>query len=247
MSKKVVLITGASSGIGEAIARNFSKHNYCVAIHYRSGKDRAEKIMQDLMEQGNPDVSIHEADLSEPANCKKLQDEVESRYGRIDVLVNNAGAAEDKPFLFLGEADVSTTFQRNLTSPLILARHVAKGMVKRKYGRIINISSIVASVGNPGQTIYASSKGALESATKTMAVELARFGVTANCIAPGFIDTPMTAKLPEKVKTQLLSMVPVGRLGNPNEVAEAIIFLASDGASYITGSTIHVNGGMYQG
>ena len=120
-------------------------------------------------------------------------------------------------------------------------------MRDQNYGRIINISSIVASVGNPGQTIYASSKGALESATKTMAVELARFGVTANCIAPGFIDTPMTAKLPEKVKTQLLSMVPVGRLGNPNEVAEAIIFLASDGASYITGSTIHVNGGMYQG
>ena len=238
--KKVALITGASRGIGRACAKALSEEGYHIAIHYRSGEEAARQLAEEL--EGS---EIFCADLSDEALCKELVANVKKKMGRIDVLVNNAGMSIDQVVTFAKPADFDTLLQVNLKPVFMLTKLVTKTMIKQKSGRIINMSSVVGHTGNGGQSMYAATKGAITSFTKSIASDLAPFGILANCIAPGFIGTDMTQALSDEAKEAIMGKIPLKRLGRPEEVADAVRFLSSDRSSYITGSTIHVNGGMY--
>lgn len=240
MEQKVALVTGASRGIGRACAEALAKQGYLVAIHYRS-QEHLAKEAADAM----PGSKIFQADLSSEEQCKELAKKVKEAFGRIDVLVNNAGMSIDQLITFAKPSDFDQILDVNLKSVFNLTKSVSKHMIKQKTGRIINLTSVVGHTGNAGQSMYAASKGAITAFTKSIAADLAGFGILANCVAPGFIKTDMTDALPSEAKEAILGKVPLKRLGSPDEVAACVCFLASDGASYITGSTLHVNGGMY--
>lgn len=240
MSEKVALITGASRGIGKACAKALAESGYRIAVHYRSGHDEAVALCNEIK-----NAMPFKADLSDEAQVSELVKAVKSEMGRIDVLVNNAGMSIDQVIAFAKPEDFQKLIQVNLTSVFLMTKLVSKIMIKQKEGRIINMSSVVGHTGNAGQSMYAATKGAITAFTKSIAQDLAPFGILCNTIAPGFIDTEMTGTLPPEVKEAILSKVPLKRLGRPEEIAGVVEFLASDKAGYITGSTIHVNGGMY--
>jgi 3-oxoacyl-[acyl-carrier protein] reductase len=239
------MITGASRGIGRAIARRFaSKDSDLVVTH--SGSDLT--AMSALGEELAPLCHSFEArrfSVSEASDATEAVAETIKSYGRLDVLINNAGVTRDGLCVRMADEDFSKVLNVNLTGAFNMCRAAARHMMKQRYGRIINVSSVVAFTGNPGQVNYAASKAGLIALTKSLALELAPRTVTVNAVAPGYIDTDMTASLDGKVKEGLLSRIPLGRVGLPEEVAEAVHFLASDAAGYITGQTIHVNGGLY--
>lgn len=239
MTRGVALVTGAARGIGRACAEILSENGFTIAIHYRSGEQEARQLAESL-----PGSKIFQADLAIADQCKDLITAVKKEFGRIDVLVNNAGMSSDQIITFAKPADLENILDINFKSVFHLSKNVSKVMIKQKAGRIINITSVIGHTGNGGQSMYAASKGAVTAFTKSIAHDLAKFGINANCVAPGFIDTDMTDKLPEETKQYILAKVPLGRLGSAKEVANAVEFLASSGASYITGSTIHVNGGL---
>ena len=239
MTRGVALVTGAARGIGRACAEVLSENGFTIAIHYRSGEQEAKNLAESL-----PGSKIFQADLANPDQCKDLIAAVKKEFGRIDVLVNNAGMSSDQIITFAKPADLENILDINFKSIFHLSKNVSKVMIKQKAGRIINITSVIGHTGNAGQSMYAASKGAVTAFTKSIAYDLAKFGINANCVAPGFIDTDMTDKLPEETKQYILAKVPLGRLGSAKEVAGAVEFLASPAASYITGSTIHVNGGL---
>lgn len=239
MTRGVALVTGAARGIGKACAEILSENGFTVAIHYRSGEQEAKKLAESL-----PGSKIFQADLAIADQCKDLITAVKKEFGRIDVLVNNAGMSSDQIITFAKPADLENILDINFKSVFHLSKNVSKVMIKQKAGRIINITSVIGHTGNGGQSMYAASKGAVTAFTKSIAHDLAKFGINVNCVAPGFIDTDMTDKLPEETKQYILAKVPLGRLGSAKEVAGAVEFLSSPGASYITGSTIHVNGGL---
>lgn len=236
---KTALVTGASKGIGAATALALGRAGFRVAVHYRSGEQEAKDICSKL--ENSLPVRF---DLSKPESCDELVKLVKDEFGRIDVLVNNAGMAIDQIMPMAKPEDFDRLIDVNLKPVFRLSKLAAKQMIRQKAGRIINITSVVGHTGNMGQGMYAATKGAITSLTKSMAKDLARFGILCNCIAPGFIATQMTETLPEEAKKAIMDSIPMARMGSPEEVAEVVSFLSSQG-SYITGSTIHVNGGMY--
>ncbi|MES2745415.1 MAG: beta-ketoacyl-ACP reductase [Bdellovibrionota bacterium] len=240
MEQKVALVTGASRGIGKAIAQSLSQKGYLIAIHYRSQESKAQELAESV-----PGSRIFQADLGSEESCTQLAKSVKEAFGRIDVLVNNAGMSIDQLITFAKPGDFDQILNVNLKSVFNLTKAVSRFMIKQKSGSIINLTSVVGHTGNGGQSMYAASKGAITAFTKSIAVDLAGFGIRANCVAPGFIKTDMTESLSDEVKDAISAKIPLKRLGSAEEVANCVAFLASSEASYITGSTLHVNGGMY--
>ncbi|MBC7661356.1 MAG: 3-oxoacyl-[acyl-carrier-protein] reductase [Chitinophagaceae bacterium] len=240
MEKKVALVTGASRGIGKAIAQSFGQKGYLVAIHFRSQEAEAQALAQTI--EGS---KVFQADLGNEDSCTQLVKQVKEAFGRIDVLVNNAGMSIDQLITFAKPADFDQVLNVNLKSVFNLTKAVSRVMIKQKGGSIVNLTSVVGHTGNGGQSMYAASKGAITAFTKSIAVDLASFGIRANCVAPGFIKTDMTDSLTDEVKEGISAKIPLKRLGTTEEVAHCVAFLASSEASYITGTTLHVNGGMY--
>ncbi|MEE8213022.1 MAG: 3-oxoacyl-[acyl-carrier-protein] reductase [Alphaproteobacteria bacterium] len=236
---KNALVTGASGGIGGAIARALHAAGARVGL---SGT-RAGALDELAGELGDGAFAVP-ADLSSANGAKTLAKDAEAALGGIDILVNNAGLTRDQLAIRMSDEDWQTVLDVNLTAAFGLSRGCLRGMMKKRWGRIISVTSIVGVTGNPGQANYAASKAALIGMSKSLAQEVASRNITVNCIAPGFIDTPMTEGLSDEQKQNLTARIPAGRLGEPAEIAGACVFLASDEASYVTGQTLHVNGGM---
>ena len=239
LTGKVALITGASGGIGISIAKKM-KLSGAKLILSGTKKEILTKLEAELGE----DVRSIVTDLSNKDDIKSLAKEAEQFFGAIDILVNNAGITADGLLLRMKDDDWDRVIDINLSASMRLTRQVIRGMIKRKYGRIIFISSIVAHTGNAGQSNYAASKSALVGLTKSIAAEVASRGITCNLIAPGFISTPMTDKLSEDQKNNIIKNIPVDRLGDPNDISTGCLYLSSEEASFVTGTTLHINGGM---
>jgi 3-oxoacyl-[acyl-carrier protein] reductase len=239
LTGKTALITGASGGIGAAIAKALHDAGATIAI---SGTrvEVLEKVKAEIGER----VHILPCNLSKPEDVEKLIPSAEAAMGSLDILINNAGITKDGLAMRMKDEDWQSVIDVNLTSNFRLSRAAMRGMMKKRWGRIINITSIVGVTGNPGQVNYVASKAGLIGMTKSLAQELATRNVTVNCVAPGFIATPMTDVLNEKQKEAILGRIPAGRMGGPIDIAAAVVYLASDEAAYVTGQTLHVNGGM---
>lgn len=242
-NKQVVLVTGAGRGIGRAIVRALASPERFIYIHYSTSADSAAALADELAREGKAARTI-QADLSDSAAAKALVDEIIEESGQIDILVNNAGVTRDQLTVRMSDEDYDAVIRVNQKAQFILMREAAKIMMRKRWGRIINISSVVGLKGNPGQINYAASKAAVIAMTKSLAQELATRKVTVNSVAPGFIETDMTAVLSEEVRGYYLETIPMRRLGKPEDVAAAVVFLASEQANYITGQTISVDGGM---
>ncbi len=239
LTGKTALITGASGGIGAAIAKALHAAGATIAI---SGT-RIEKL-EELKSQIGENVHVLPCNLSSAEDVEKLIPSAELVLGGLDILVNNAGITKDGLAMRMKDDDWQSVIDVNLTANFRLCRAAMRGMMKKRAGRIVNITSIVGVTGNPGQANYVASKAGVIGLTKSLAQELATRGVTVNCIAPGFIATPMTDVLNEKQKEAILGRIPAGRMGGPEDIAAAVLYLASDEAGYVTGQTLHVNGGM---
>jgi 3-oxoacyl-[acyl-carrier protein] reductase len=239
LTSKTALVTGATGGIGEAIARTLHARGATVTI---SGT-RAEKL-QALAEDLGERVHVVAANLSDRAAVDALVPSAEEAMGGLDILVNNAGITRDNLFMRMKDEEWDDVIEVNLTAGFRICRAATKGMMRRRSGRIIGIASVVGVTGNPGQGNYAAAKAGMIGMAKSLAREVASRNITVNTIAPGFIETPMTGALNDKQKDSILGSVPAGRLGRADEIAAAALFLASDEAAYITGETLHVNGGM---
>jgi len=239
LSGKGALVTGASGGIGAAIARTLHAHGAQVAL---SGT-RAERL-QALADELGERAHVVPADLADAAAVAALPGAAEAALGSLDILVNNAGLTRDNLAMRMKDDEWQTVIDVNLTAAFRLSRAVLRGMMKNRWGRIINITSVVGAIGNPGQANYAASKAGLTGMTKAIALEVASRGITVNCIAPGFIETAMTDALNEAQKEAILGRIPAARLGAVDDISACALFLASAEAGYVTGQTIHVNGGM---
>lgn len=239
LSGKTALVTGASGGIGGAIARALAIRGARVGL---SGT-RIE-VLEALAGELGEGAAVLPCDLSDPAACDGLVGAAEASLGQVDVLVNNAGLTRDGLAMRMKDEDWDLVLQVNLTSAFRLARASLRGMMKRRWGRIIGITSVVGVTGNPGQANYAAAKAGMTGMTKALAQEVASRGITVNCLAPGFIETAMTEILDENQRTRILERIPTGRMGGAEEVAAGVVYLASDEAGYVTGQTLHVNGGM---
>ena len=239
-SGKVVLVTGASRGIGKAIAESFAKlgAKVCGTATSESG---AAKITEYLGENGKGLV----LDVASQESVDKCLEDVKAAFGDVDILVNNAGITRDNLLMRMKDEEWDAIINTNLASVYRMSKGVLRPMMKKRAGRIISVSSVVGLMGNPGQCNYAAAKAGLIGFSKSLAKEVASRGITVNCVAPGFIATDMTAALTEDQKNAILTQVPAGKLGDPQDIANAVLVLASDMASYITGETISVNGGMY--
>ena len=240
LKDKKALITGASGGIGKELARVLVEYDAEVCI---SGRNVEE--LNELKESLGDKCHIVPCDLSNKNDISELFSKSEEVLGQIDILVNNAGITKDNIFLRMSDQEWEDVLNINLNSTFNILKLITKGMVKRKYGRIINISSVVGATGGAGQVNYAASKAGLIGLTKSLSQELATRNITVNCIAPGFIETPMTEKLDDNRKDIIISSIPANRIGTPKDLSSAVIFLASQESSYITGQTIHINGGLY--
>jgi 3-oxoacyl-[acyl-carrier protein] reductase len=239
LTGKSALVTGATGGIGAAVARALHAQGATVAI---SGTRAA--VLETLAGELGSRVHVLPCDLADKDAVEKLVPDAEAKMEKLDILVANAGVTKDNLFVQLKDEDWDQVIAINLTSTFRLTRAAVKTMMRRRFGRVIGISSVVGVTGNPGQGNYTASKAGLIGMMKTVGAEYAKRNVTANCIAPGFIATPMTDKLNEKQREGILARVPAGRLGTPADIASAAVYLASDEAAYITGQTIHINGGM---
>ena len=243
MKKGVAVITGATRGIGRAMAVLFAKNNYDVVCIYKSSSLDVEELLRELAEYSD-NSSAYACDVSDFEECKKVFEMIYDKYINVDVLINNAGITADVPFIFMEPKDFSDVIDVNLFGAFNCTKQVIKPMVKRKYGRIINISSIAGIYGNAGQSNYSCSKGALVSFTKSLVKEYASYGITFNCISPGFIDTGMTNSLSDMRKNNYIELIPSKRAGVADDVANLALFLASENASYINGENISVSGGL---
>ncbi|QEY14876.1 3-oxoacyl-ACP reductase FabG [Cellvibrio sp. KY-GH-1] len=243
LNDKVALVTGASRGIGAAIAEQLGKAGATV-IGTATSQSGAEKISARFTELGIRGVGkvLNVTDADSVANLLK---EVGDEFGAPAILVNNAGITKDNLLMRMSDEEWFDVINTNLSAIYRLSKGVLRGMMKARWGRIINISSVVGAMGNPGQSNYAATKAGVSGFARSLAAEVGSRNITVNTVAPGFIDTDMTKVLPEEQKQQLMSRIPLGRLGAPEEIASVVVFLASDAGSYISGETIHVNGGMY--
>ncbi len=239
---KIALVTGASRGIGAAIALDLAKNNMFV-IGTATSDNGVKKIEESFKASQQRGVGLV-LNVKDNKSIETLISNIEENYGDIDILINNAGVTRDNLLMKMKEEDWDEVINTNLKSIFKLSQSLIRKMIKNRYGRIINISSVVGYSGNAGQANYAASKSGISGFTKSLAQEVGSRGVTVNCIAPGFIDTEMTQSLPDDHKNQLLSKIPLGKLGTPEDIANAVSFLVSDKANYITGETIHINGGM---
>jgi len=244
-ASRVVVITGGSKGIGRAVALRFAVEKpIIIIVHYDPDESAANETLQKLSSMG-VEAESHKLDVSSYSEVEGFFKDVLSRMGRVDVLVNNAGIVKDTFFMRMSEKEWDAVLNVNLKSVFNCSQGVIRSMIKQRSGRIVSISSVVGQIGNPGQANYAASKAGIMGFSKTVAKEVAGRGITVNVVAPGFINTDMTANLPEKVKELFLQQIPMGHMGNPEDVAEAVYWLCSDGARYVTGQVIHVGGGLY--
>ena len=239
LSGRKALVTGASGGIGEEIARILHAQGAIVGLH----GTRVEKL-ETLANEFGERVQIFPANLSDRAEVKALGEKAEAELGGVDILVNNAGITKDGLFVRMSDDDWDAVLEVNLTAVFRLTRELTHPMMRRRYGRIINITSVVGVTGNPGQANYCAAKAGMIGFTKSLAAEIATRNVTVNCVAPGFIESAMTGKLNDKQKEAIMGAIPMKRMGTGTEVASAVAYLASSEASYMTGQTLHVNGGM---
>jgi 3-oxoacyl-[acyl-carrier protein] reductase len=242
-SGKTALVTGASQGIGETIALELAREGIAVAL-VDIQKEKLEAVAAKIREAGTA-ASVHPADVSRLDQASAVVEEVVKGQGSLDYLVNNAGITRDNLLMRMREEEWDAVISVNLKGVFNFSRAAVRPMVAARFGRIVNISSVVGVMGNAGQANYSASKAGVIGLTKSLAREVAGRGITVNCVAPGYITTAMTDKLSEAVKTSFLEMIPMKRLGTPDDVAQAVKFLLSDQAAYITGQVIHVNGGMY--
>lgn len=240
---KVALVTGAGKGIGKEIALELARGGAKCVINYASSAAGAESVAEEIRAMGS-EAMTYKCDVSDADAVQKMVTDVMEQYGRIDILVNNAGITKDGLMLKMTEADFMAVLDINLKGAFNCMKAVTKPMMKQRYGRIINITSIVGIIGNAGQVNYAASKAGLIGMTKSAARELASRNITVNAVAPGFIETDMTDVLPDSVKEQLLAQIPMKKLGQTGDIANAVCFLADEKASYITGQVLQVNGGM---
>ena len=237
------LVTGGARGIGRAIVQSLAREGAEVLINYHASDEDALSLARELSEAGGRAI-LFKGDVGERATWNGLLAQVKATWGRLDILVNNAGITQDKTLRKMTDDDWLSVLNTNLNACYFGVSAVMPLMIEQKYGRIINISSFVGQAGNFGQANYAASKGGIIAFTKTAALELARYNVTCNALAPGFTETSMLAKVPDPVRTAILGRIPMGRFGQPEEIAKAVLFLAAD-ADYITGQQINVNGGVY--
>lgn len=241
---KVVLVTGGSRGIGRACALAFGKRGATVVLSY-AGNEAAASEAVGLIHQAGGKAKAVKFDVADSSACAEAVDSIVKEFGKLDVLVNNAGVAIDGLVMRVKDDDWDKTLDTNLKGAFALIRAVSRPMMKAKGGAIINLTSIVGESGNAGQAAYSASKAGLIGLTKSVAKELASRNIRVNAVSPGFIDTDMTAKIPEETRKQMLAGIPLGKLGSPEDIANAVVFLASDSAAYITGEVLKVNGGMY--
>jgi 3-oxoacyl-[acyl-carrier protein] reductase len=239
LAGRKALVTGATGGIGEEIARALHRYGAIVALH----GTREEKL-KGLADELGDRVHVLPANLSDREAVKALGKEAEEKLGGVDILVNNAGITRDGLFVRMSDKDWDDVIEVNLTSTFLLTREICYPMMRRKFGRIVNITSVVGVTGNPGQANYCASKAGMIGFSKSLAMEIASRNVTVNCVAPGFISSAMTEKLNDKQKEAIMGAIPMRRMGAGGDIAAAVVYLASDAAGYVTGQTLHVNGGM---
>lgn len=239
LQNQIALVTGATGGLGQAIARKLHQQGAIVAL---SGT--REEVLTELAQELGNNAHVFPCNLGDEASVASLIPAVEEKLGKVDILVNNAGITRDGLVMRMKDEDWDTVLNVNLGAAFRLCRAATKGMMKRRHGRIINISSVVGFTGNPGQANYCASKAGLVGMTKSLAIELASRGITVNCIAPGFISSAMTDDLPDGTKTKILASIPMGTMGTADDIANAAVYLACDESKYMTGQTLHINGGM---
>lgn len=244
--KRVIVVTGASRGIGRAIAVELAEPGHQIVINYRSGAAAARKTAAAIVDKGGG-AHLQPFDISDETAVKEAFKEVLKAHGRIDVLVNNAGITRDNLLVLMKSAEWDEVIDTNLKGAFLCSQAVVKPMMRQKYGRIVNVTSVVGAMGNAGQSNYAAAKAGIIGLTRSLARELISRNITVNAVAPGFIETDMTATLADKAKESLLAQIPAARLGTPEDVAGAVKYLASEAAGYVTGQVVHVNGGMFMG
>ncbi|HWO77922.1 MAG TPA: 3-oxoacyl-[acyl-carrier-protein] reductase [Bacillus sp. (in: firmicutes)] len=240
---KAALVTGASRGIGRAIAIELAKEGANVAVNFAGSEAKANAVVEDIKALGVQAFAI-QGDVSNADDVQRIVKETTDQFGTIDILVNNAGITRDNLLMRMKEEEWDAVIDTNLKGVFLCTKAVTRPMMKQRSGRIINISSIVGVSGNPGQANYVAAKAGVIGLTKTAAKELASRGITVNAIAPGFITTDMTDQLNDELKDEMLKQIPLGKLGNPEDIAKTVVFLASDDSGYMTGQTLHVDGGM---
>ena len=241
--KQTAIVTGGSRGIGRAVAVRLAKDGMNLVINYRGNSEAAEETERLCRELG-AEVLLVQGDVSRAEDCEKLAAQAKEAFGRVDVLVNNAGITRDGLLARMTEEDFRAVLDVNLVGPWNMMKAVNRIMMKQRYGRIVNLSSVTGLMGNMGQTNYAAAKAGILGMTKSYAREVAGRGITVNAVAPGFIDTDMTEAMPEGAKDKIITGIPMGRTGKPEDVAEAVAFLVSEQAGYITGEVLRVDGGM---
>lgn len=246
MQQHRALVTGGTGAIGTAICQELFKQGIqVIASYHRGGNHEAAKSWQEQQKNAGYDIAISYADVTNFESCAKLVESVANNYGAIDILVNNAGITQDAQCSKMTLTQWQTVINTNLESVFYMTRHVINGMIERNYGRVINISSINGQKGQFGQVNYAASKAGMYGFTKSLALEVARKGITVNTISPGYIATDMVMAVPEPIRAKIVAQIPVGRFGEPDEVARVVAFLAAEASSFITGANIAVNGGHY--
>lgn len=241
---QTALVTGGSRGIGRSIALALAEHGVKVAVNYAGSEEAARETVARIAELGSEGIAL-QGNVGSGEQAEGLVKEVLNTWGRIDILVNNAGITRDNLIMRMKEEEFDQVIETNLKGVFNCLKAATRPMMKQRYGRIINISSVVGVTGNPGQANYSAAKAGIIGLTKSAARELSSRGINVNCIAPGFIDTDMTRQLSDEVRSELEKGIPLARLGRPEDIAMATVFLASEGAAYMTGQTLHVDGGMY--
>ena len=243
LTNKVAVITGGSRGIGRAIALHLAKLGAKVVVNYSGSQTKAEEVVSEIEDAGGSAIAV-QANVTDAEAVANLMKQAIQNYGKLDILVNYAGITRDNLLMRMKEEDWDAVMNTNLKGVFLCTKAVTRQMMKQRAGRIVNIASIVGVAGNAGQANYVAAKAGVIGLTKTAAKELAARNIYVNAVAPGFIDTEMTEELPEQIKAQMLTQIPLAKLGKPEDVAKVVAFLASDEASYMTGQTLHVDGGM---
>ncbi|MBU7592083.1 3-oxoacyl-[acyl-carrier-protein] reductase [Metabacillus halosaccharovorans] len=243
LSNKVALVTGASRGIGRAIALDLANNGASIAVNYAGNEAKANEVVDEIKASGGQAIAI-KADVSNGDEVQQMVKEVIKEFGQLDILVNNAGITRDNLLMRMKDSEWDEVIDTNLKGVFLCTKAVTRQMMKQRNGRIINITSVVGVSGNPGQANYVAAKAGVIGLTKTTAKELASRNITVNAVAPGFITTDMTDELNDDIKADLLKQIPLAALGEPSDIANAVTFLASEKSKYITGQTLHINGGM---